>query len=262
MMQLAACMLPIAYFGWQGVLSSLMLVIALTFWTFRRRAWAMGCVAILVVGQTAHPVLDSARPTILNSKCQSSLRQLTIAIHNYHDAHGQLPPPYSTDETGRPLHSWRVLILPFLEETELYDLIDKTKPWDDPVNRPFHDRMPAIFCCEVARYNSYWLTTGKTTPFIAVVDPATVWHPDKTRTLPGISASVGTANKICLVEAEMFEMPWMSPNDPDLASLMSSLKSLGKRHHSVNVSMLECNVRRLSVDFLQSDEFKQMMLIE
>jgi len=46
-----------------------------------------------------------------------------LAVANYHDSHGQFPPPYIAEADGKPMHSWRVLILPYLEHGELYDQI-------------------------------------------------------------------------------------------------------------------------------------------
>ena len=41
---------------------------------------------------------------------------IIVALHNYHDEHGSFPPAYVSDESGRPLYSWRVLILPYLDD--------------------------------------------------------------------------------------------------------------------------------------------------
>ena len=53
---------------------------------------------------------------------------------NYEQAYNALPPAYTVDANGRPLHSWRTLILPYLEQESLYQTIDLSKPWNDPAN--------------------------------------------------------------------------------------------------------------------------------
>src|SRR5687767_15769954 len=68
-------------------------------------------------------------------QCGNHLKQIAIALHNYHDVYHCLPPAYTVDAAGKPLHSWRTLILPFSEQKALYDQIDLTKPWDDPANK-------------------------------------------------------------------------------------------------------------------------------
>src|SRR4051812_3837711 len=47
------------------------------------------------------------------TKCKNHLKDIALALHNYHDAYGTFPPAYIADQNGRPMHSWRVLILPY-----------------------------------------------------------------------------------------------------------------------------------------------------
>src|SRR5262245_21426383 len=76
-----------------------------------------------------------AREAARRMQCNNHLRQIAIALQNYHDAYQCLPPAYTVDAAGKPLHSWRTLILPFMEGKAVYDKIDLSKPWDDPVNK-------------------------------------------------------------------------------------------------------------------------------
>jgi hypothetical protein len=69
------------------------------------------------------------------------------AFHDYYDEYGALPPLYTIDEEGKPLHSWRVLILPFLGRHGLYSQIRLDEPWDSDYNRQFHDKMPWFYTC-------------------------------------------------------------------------------------------------------------------
>jgi prepilin-type N-terminal cleavage/methylation domain-containing protein len=68
------------------------------------------------------------------TQCVNNMKQIALALCQYEGAYGCLPPVYTTDSTGRPIHSWRALILPYLDQKALYDSIDFTKPWDDPAN--------------------------------------------------------------------------------------------------------------------------------
>lgn len=72
-------------------------------------------------------------------QCSCSFKGVVLAMHNYHDTYGSLPPAYTVDANGRPLHSWRVLILPFIEQKDLYEKIRLDEPWDSEHNRQFHD---------------------------------------------------------------------------------------------------------------------------
>ena len=66
--------------------------------------------------------------------CMNKLKQIGLAIHNYHDKYKCFPPAVSTDNLGKPMMSWRVAILPGLEETALFSQYDSTQPWDSPQN--------------------------------------------------------------------------------------------------------------------------------
>jgi hypothetical protein len=64
---------------------------------------------------------------------------------NYHDKHGQLPPAVVYGADGRPLHSWRVLILPFINQDDLYKQFKLDEPWDSPHNIQLLSKMPPQF---------------------------------------------------------------------------------------------------------------------
>ena len=68
------------------------------------------------------------------SQCKLNLKQIAIALHNYHETHGSFPPAVTYDANGRPAHSWRVLILPFLENADLYKQYRFDEPWYFGVN--------------------------------------------------------------------------------------------------------------------------------
>src|SRR5947209_4748780 len=66
-------------------------------------------------------------------------------MHNYHDTHGQLPPAVVYGADGTPLYSWRVLILPYIEQQELYQQFHLDEPWDSPHNRALLPLMPRTY---------------------------------------------------------------------------------------------------------------------
>jgi hypothetical protein len=73
------------------------------------------------------------------------LGQLTLALRAYNDQRGRLPPAFAYSPDGRPLLSWRVLILPALGEGGLYNEFHLDEPWDSPHNLALLPRMPDIF---------------------------------------------------------------------------------------------------------------------
>jgi hypothetical protein len=86
-----------------------------------------------------------ARITTKHDVCRRQIRQLAIAILAYVDANeGAYPPPVSFDVDGKAMHSWRALILPYMDKTLKYDY---SVPWDHPNNIPLHNKMPQEFRC-------------------------------------------------------------------------------------------------------------------
>lgn len=69
------------------------------------------------------------------SQCTNNLKQIALAMHNFHATHNNFPPAFSTGKDGKPLLSWRVHILPFLEQDALYKEFHLDEPWDSPQNK-------------------------------------------------------------------------------------------------------------------------------
>jgi hypothetical protein len=80
-------------------------------------------------------------------KISNSLKDIAVALLNYHVAYKHLPPAIVYGPDGKPWHSWRVLILPFLggDEAKLYLDYDQGVPWDDPKNASILKRMPQVY---------------------------------------------------------------------------------------------------------------------
>jgi hypothetical protein len=98
----------------------------------------------------------SRHESAARSRCVNNLKCIGLAMKLYHDDFGCLPPAFIPDEQGRPKHSWRVLILPYLVKTGiadqrelegLYEAYDFSEPWDGPTNRALAHRMPLIYGC-------------------------------------------------------------------------------------------------------------------
>jgi hypothetical protein len=116
------------------------------------------------------------------------------------------------DANGKPLHSWRTLILPYADQKVLYDRIDLSRPWDDPVNADvFKTRLPLYRC------PSHLDPDDKTT-YLAVVTPNSILRPESSIRLLDIVD--GTSNTILVMEVDdEHAVPWMAPQDADAAWL-------------------------------------------
>jgi hypothetical protein len=143
----------------------------------------------------------------------NSMKQLAIAMHNYHDTYGTYPPQGLSDPrqppgmggNPKPLLSWRVALLPFVEEDVLYRQFKLDEPWDGPNNIKLLARMPKI----------YKLPGDKTTPsdhtvFQVFSGPGAMFEPGQRLRI--VDVMDGTSNTIMIAEAAK-GVPWTKPED-------------------------------------------------
>ena len=108
-------------------------------------------VTLSVDAQQAAAIFDAvtapAREAAVRAQCVNNEKQIMLAMHNYHDVNGSFPPAFSRGKDGKPLLSWRVLLLPFLDQKALYDQFHLDEAWDSPHNRALITKMPEVFQC-------------------------------------------------------------------------------------------------------------------
>ena len=109
-------------------------------------------------------------------ECRNNLSNLGIALHNYHDAFELYHRLDIADENGKPMHSWRVLLLPQLEANDLYKQYRFDEPWDGPNNRKLHDKMPRAFQCPSDKHGH----DNQFTNYVVVAGKNTAWPYAKT----------------------------------------------------------------------------------
>ncbi len=91
------------------------------------------------------PAVQAAREAARRTQSANNIKQQLLALHNYHDTFGTLPPAFTTSSDGKPLLSWRVAILPFIEQKALYDQFHHDEPWDSEHNKQFITKIPQVF---------------------------------------------------------------------------------------------------------------------
>ncbi len=106
----------------------------------------------------------------LENLCRDQMKRITLAMLLYERDHGTLPPAWLVDAEGSPLHSWRVLLLPYLEQEALYAKIRLNEPWDSEHNRQFHGEDLAVYRCPsdpmaTPGQTSYSVVVGPEMPF-------------------------------------------------------------------------------------------------
>jgi hypothetical protein len=149
------------------------------------------------------PAVQAAREAARRTVSINNLRQLGLGIINFESARGRFPASAIYSEDGKPLLSWRVQILPYLEEQELYEQFRLDEPWDSPHNRALIDRMPKAFACPN-------LPARNKTPYLAVVGPHAMFFGKEGRRIREITD--GLSRTIMLVEANE-PVIWTKPED-------------------------------------------------
>jgi hypothetical protein len=108
--------------------------------------WGIGVVVAFWLLAPAHqPFRARLREAAGRAYATNYMMQIMMALHSYHDTHKHLPPPAICDGDGKPLLSWRVAILPFIEHQKLYDRFRLDEPWDSPHNLALLPEMPVIY---------------------------------------------------------------------------------------------------------------------
>jgi hypothetical protein len=140
----------------------------------------------------------------------SRFHNISLALLNYESAKKHLPAAAIYDKEGRPLLSWRVAVLPYLEKGELYKQFHLDEPWDSPHNKTLIDKMPGEYMGVGSQYDQL-NSEGKTTCQVPV-GPKTVFYNKEGTKYRDISD--GTSKTILLVEVEPKRaVPWTKPED-------------------------------------------------
>ncbi|MEX2286688.1 MAG: DUF1559 domain-containing protein [Planctomycetaceae bacterium] len=155
------------------------------------------------------PSFHSARKS-RQSPCIRNLRSLAFALNIYHTANGSYPPAYIADKDGKPMYSWRVLILPFLDEKPLFDKYDFSKPWDAPENRFVLENMPDVFRCESDKS-----ATPNTTNYAGVFGKGCAFDPGYPMGIRDIED--GMTFTLLVGEVVDVNIPWTKPEDIDVS---------------------------------------------
>jgi len=219
-----------------------------------RTAWVcLAFLAILLAGVIAIPVARAdetpTRKEILTS--QNNLKQIALAFHNYAAANNDALPSdiYSAD--GKPLLSWRVAVLPYVEADNLYKQFKLDEPWDSDNNKKLIEMMPKLYAPvrgkAKAGHTFYQTFTGKDTLF---GDKGALF---KISTIPD-----GTSNTALIVEAGETVI-WSKPADLVFDQKKTLPKLGGLFGGELNVVRCDGSVIRVKKDFDEAEMKKLIM---
>jgi RNA polymerase sigma factor (sigma-70 family) len=149
--------------------------------------------------QEAGEARDAARTQTTNH-----FKQVMLAFQNYQSINGHFPPKAIFGGDGQPKLSWRVAILPFLDQDELFQKFNMNEPWDSPHNKLLIARMPDVFATPVSP-----VPPGMTR--IRVFEgPGTLFDGSRGTKIQEITD--GTSNTVGIVMARQ-AVPWTKPGD-------------------------------------------------
>jgi prepilin-type processing-associated H-X9-DG protein len=172
------------------------------------------------------------------TQSQNNLKQIALAMHNYHDTFGSFPAAAICDKNGKPMLSWRVAILPFIEQDNLYKQFHLDEPWDSDHNKKLLAHMPKTY--ELPGVNK----PGETDTYYRVFYNNGALF-DLRKGVKITQITDGTSNTIMCAEAAE-GVPWSKPDDLEYDP-NKPLPKLGKQDPKVfNVAMADGSVRTLS----------------
>jgi hypothetical protein len=178
-----------------------------------RRWWIWMIVGTALITVWAGLIVSPFVRQAHKDRCAGQLRRLNLALQGFHEAHGHFPAAAITDQSGKPLLSWRVAILPQLGYQSLYDAFHRDEPWDSPHNLALAAQMPEVFRCPSlpdgrASYTSYQVVVGPK-PELGSIGTMFEWA----RGVEIREVTDGTSNTVLIVETSR-AIPWTQPGDP------------------------------------------------
>ncbi len=193
----------------------------------RRKTTISACVsvlaAVLICGGLLSVFSWLNRDASNRISCIGTLKVHGLAMHNYHDQHGCFPPAYFADQDGRPMHSWRVLLLPQFLADQLYEEYDFDGPWNTPDNLALADNVPS----GMVAFNSTYRCVADSeademhATYLMPVGPGAFSDGPHSRTIKDITD--GTSNTVATVERSQSGIHWMEPRDLNVEKMQYTI---------------------------------------
>ena len=211
--------------------------------------------------QTLVPAVQAARS---RGQSGNNLKQIALALHNYHDVHGQFPQAIRSKD-GKPLLSWRVAILPYMEHMPLYEQFHLDEPWDSEHNKALIEKMPptyaspALSSAQQAKGLTSYLTPLSRKPVAAIKPKAGA--PEAGEALAGGVETIfdnpagtplakvidGTSNTIMVLETQpKHAIVWTKPDDLVIDPKDPLVRLTGQPNEGFNAAFADGSVRFIS----------------
>ena len=191
------------------------------------------------------PAVQQAREAARRSQCKNNLKQIGLALHNYHDVYACLPIGATIASDGTAHHGWTTRILPYLDASPVYNCLDLNRPWNDPKNAPYLRLTNSVYLAEYCRQN--WTVDGW--PLIHFQANPDLFYRNSSVSMNGIE---DTSSLWCVGEIADGFAPWAYPfNWRDMGDRMDSgPQSFGRgKFGAGHILLLDGSVRFVGPDW-------------
>jgi hypothetical protein len=200
----------------------------------------------------ALPAIQKIRAAAARTKSMNNLNQIGLAIHSYHDANNRFPEDIK-DKNGKPILSWRVAILPYIEQQALYNQFKLDEPWDSANNKKLSQaRIPVFespqFPPPAEGADSYGLTYYK-----GIAGPGTMFDPKGKLSFADVTD--GLSNTVMVIE-DGDPIPWAKPGDYPFDPKKPLPKLTAGQNDVVNMLMGDGSVRAVNLRTVEEKRLK------
>lgn len=211
----------------------------------------VACVGLMMCGGILAalllPAVQQAREAARRTQCKNNLKMIGLAVHNYADTFSLLPAAHLNDSDGNPRLSWRVSLLPYLDEGLRYNRYSFNEAWDSAANTSLASPVPRVYVCPS------FDKPGINTCYATIAGDHTIMGAGKC--VPFKDITDGTSNTLMVVEACQLNIPWMKPQDIDegVVSKVGDPHGISSQHRGgVNVLFGDGSVRFISNEISQA----------
>jgi prepilin-type processing-associated H-X9-DG protein len=194
---------------------------------------------LATITATLVPLIEKSQEAARMNRGINNLKMIALSLHNFHDTYRTFPAAARMKKEGNPPHSWRVAILPFIEENELFRQYNFEEPWDSENNKKILAKMPDVYRSPHADPQS-----TNTSYVVPILDKGIFSATPMTKG-PGIATiKDGTSQTIAIIETET-SIPWTKPEDLPIDP-SKPLPALGfAKNPALNVAFADGSVQRL-----------------
>lgn len=166
--------------------------------------------------------VDNAKFEARRTSSAHNLKSIALAMHAYHDEHGSFPRAHWTLPSGERIRSWRVALLPYLEQKDVFDAIQQDEPWNAEANQQAYRYRPSIYRMPLDQDRSDF-----DTDYLVITGPGTLFEDGRDMRMS--ACTDGPANTILAVEVLKSGVHWAEPRDLDIRTMILKINGGGAK---------------------------------